>query len=122
MRISESNLKEIVFALVALLVLFAPIDFLIKVVVGLLATFTPLLKLTASKKRRSWTLLSFLWCDFFEPLFRIQLIAIGFLALAPVETITVWGIPIYLAVIPVVVLILKRWLTRVCERVDIVWS
>lgn len=120
MRISESSIREILFALIALLFLFAPVNVLIKVVMSLVAVFTPMLKLVASKKGVPWTLLSFLWCDFFEPLFRFQVIAIGLLALVPVETVAIWGIPIYFALIPVIVLILKRWLTSVCERVDMV--
>ena len=118
MRISELCIKEILFALIALLFLFAPVNFLIKLVMGLLAVFTPMLKLITSKKEVPWTLLSFLWCDFFEPLFRIQVLAIGFLALVPVETIAVWGLPIYFGLIPVTVLILKRWFTSVCARVS----
>ena len=114
MSIAQSSIKEILFSLIALHFLFAPVNLLIKVVVGILTVFTPMIKLVASKKGMPWTLLSFLWCDFFEPLFRIQVITMGFLALVPVETIAVWGLPIYFALLPVTVWILKRWFTNTC--------
>ena len=114
MGIAKSSIKEILFALVTFLFLFAPVNFLIKVVIAVLAILTPMLKLIASKRGMPWTLLHFLWCDFFEPLFRFQVLATGFLALVPVETIAVWGLPIYFALLPVTILILKRLFTSIC--------
>ena len=114
MSIARSSIKDILFALVALLFLFAPVTFLIKVVLAILAILTPMLRLIASKKGMPWTLLLFLWTDFFEPLFRFQVLAMGFLVLVPVETIAVWGLPISFALLPVAVLILKRWFTSFC--------
>ena len=114
MSITKSSILKIFFAVVALIFLFAPVDFLIKFLMTVLTIFTHMLELIASKKGMPLTLLHFLWSNFLGPLFRLLVLATGFIALVPVETIAVWGLPIYLAILPVTVLILKRWVTSFC--------
>jgi len=110
---------KILFAAVAFTFLFLPVHVLIKAVIAVLNIFAPMLELIAAKKGMPLTLLHFLWSDFFGPLFRFLVLVIGFIALVPAEIIAVWGFPIYFALIPVSVLVLKRWFTSFCEKLPL---
>jgi len=107
--IVKRSVLDIVFGLIALFFLFIPVTLLVKVIVGLLAVSTPILNLIASiEKGLLWNALCRLWRDFFQPIFRIQMLTIGLLGLVPVETIAVWGLPLYLSILPFIILVMKR--------------
>ena len=52
-----------------------------------------------------------LWENFLYSLARIEMLLIGFLSLVPVQIVEVWGLPICFAVLPFILLAMKKVLT-----------
>lgn len=115
-KMSDLNSKAkaistIVFSVIALLFLLFPVNYiLIKVVVGFLAVFTYILHFIALKKKGLWNLFSWIWSAFFLPLFSAEMLVMGYISqFVSVETIAVWGLPIFLSLIPSTLWVLMKW-------------
>ena len=115
LRPKAEAIAKIVFVLTGLLLLVFSVDYvLIKVVMSSLAVFTYVLLFVAIKKKGPWELVFWIWSVFFLPLFSAEMLIMGFLGrFFSVEAITVWGIPVYLSVLPLILWFLMTSFKRV---------
>ena len=108
-------ISAIVLGLLWLILEVLPIDYpLIKLVARSLVVFTAVLGYVAFKKKEPWNLISWLWSTFFLPLFSAEILISVCLGLfVSVETIAVWGIPIFLSLMPLTLWGMMRWFRSV---------
>ena len=103
-------ISAIVLGLLWLVLELLPMDSPIKLVARSLVVFTAVLGYVAYEKKEPWNLIFWLWSAFFLPLFSIQFLTVVFLGFfVSVEIIAVWGIPIFLSLMPSTLWVMMKW-------------
>ena len=110
--------SKIVIKVIALLLLVFPIEnIIIRVAVYLLATFTAILYFVALLKKEPWDSVYWVWSAFFFPVFSAAILIVGYIGqFFSVETIAVWGLPVYLSLTLPFAWVLMKYFRIVCAE------
>jgi hypothetical protein len=112
-------ISTVVFGLTALILHIVPvISILINAIVDSLVVFSAILYLLALEKKGYWIFLNWIWSAFFLPLASTELLVMAFLSLMSAETIAVWGLGIYLSLLPIILWVMSKYFKEVIRRLS----
>jgi hypothetical protein len=101
---------ELIWFPIALVLLFLPVNILIKSMILISTVLSPVLSLKSLQAKSSkWNFLFHTWSCFFQPLLRIEMATMGFISLLPADIIGTWALAIYMSLLLVVTWIMKKW-------------